>query len=66
VNRPIPLLVLNAGPNRSNSGTPKARRPPILRPLLGADEDWADERLYEMGLRSRKKPPRRKRKPKSR
>jgi hypothetical protein len=35
-------------------------------PLFGADEDWADERLYEMGLRPHKKPPRRKRKPRSR
>jgi hypothetical protein len=34
-------------------------------PLLGADEEWADEWLYEKGLRSRRKP-RRKGKPKSR
>jgi hypothetical protein len=33
-------------------------------PLLGAERDWADEHLYELGLR--KKPPRRKGKPKSR
>lgn len=30
-------------------------------PLLGADRDWADQWLYEKGLRKRKKPPRRKR-----
>jgi hypothetical protein len=35
-------------------------------PLLGAEEEWAEERLHEMGLRPRKKPPRRKGKPKSR
>jgi hypothetical protein len=35
-------------------------------PLFGADEEWADEWLREKGLRSRKKPPRRKGKPKSR
>ena len=35
-------------------------------PLRGADEDWAEARLHEMGLRPRKKPPRRKGKPKSR
>jgi len=35
-------------------------------PLFGADEEWADEWLYEKGLRSRRKPPRRKGKPKSR
>ncbi len=35
-------------------------------PLSGADEDWADERLHEKGLRRRRKPPRRKGKPKSR
>jgi hypothetical protein len=37
-------------------------------PLFGADKDWADERLQEMGLRPRprKRPPRRKGKPKSR
>jgi hypothetical protein len=28
-------------------------------PLFGADETWADEHLYEKGLRPRKKPPRR-------
>src|SRR5262249_10367389 len=33
-------------------------------PLLGADATWAAERLYELGLRSSKKPSRR-RKPKS-
>jgi Protein of unknown function (DUF4058) len=31
-------------------------------PLLGADEEWADERLHEMGLRPRRKPPRGKQK----
>ncbi len=35
-------------------------------PLSGADELWADERLHELGLRSQKKPPRRKGKPRSR
>jgi hypothetical protein len=35
-------------------------------PLLGADEQWAHERLHEKGLRPRKKPPRRKGKPRSR
>ncbi len=35
-------------------------------PLLGAEKEWADERLHELGLRPRKKPPRRKRKPRSR
>jgi hypothetical protein len=35
-------------------------------PLFGADQDWATERLSELGLRPRKKSPRRKRKPKSR
>jgi hypothetical protein len=35
-------------------------------PLFGADQDWADERLYELGLRPRKKRPRRKGTPKSR
>jgi hypothetical protein len=35
-------------------------------PLSGADEEWAAEWLHEKGLRPRKKPPRRKRKPKSR
>jgi len=34
-------------------------------PLLGAERDWADQHLYEKGLRTRKKPPRRKGKPKS-
>jgi Protein of unknown function (DUF4058) len=32
-------------------------------PLLGADRQWADEWLHEKGLRPRKKPTRRKRKP---
>jgi hypothetical protein len=35
-------------------------------PLLGADKEWADARLVEVGLRPRKKSPRRRRKPKSR
>lgn len=35
-------------------------------PLSGADEEWADVWLYEKGLRPRKKPQRRKRKPKLR
>ena len=35
-------------------------------PLSGADEEWANQWLYEKGLRPRKKPPRRKGKPKSR
>ncbi len=35
-------------------------------PLFGADEVWADEFLFQKGLRSQKKPPRRKGKPKSR
>jgi len=35
-------------------------------PLLGAEKDWADKRLHELGLRPRRKPPRRKGKPKSR
>jgi hypothetical protein len=35
-------------------------------PLLGAEKDWADQRLHELGLRPRKKPPRRKGKPRSR
>lgn len=34
--------------------------------LSGADEEWANQRLYEKGLRPRKKPSRRKGKPKSR
>jgi hypothetical protein len=33
-------------------------------PLLGADREWANERLQEVGLRPRGKPPARKRKPK--
>ena len=33
-------------------------------PLRGVDEEWAEERLHELGLRPRKKPPRRKGKPK--
>ena len=35
-------------------------------PLSGADEEWADSHLHEKGLRLQKKPPRPKRKPKSR
>jgi hypothetical protein len=35
-------------------------------PLLGADEEWADEHLHGLGLRPRKRPPGRKGKPKSR
>jgi hypothetical protein len=35
-------------------------------PLLGAEKDWADRRLHELGLRPRKKPPRRKGKPRPR
>jgi hypothetical protein len=35
-------------------------------PLLGAERDWADEWLYEKGLRTRRKPRRRKSKPKAR
>jgi hypothetical protein len=37
-------------------------------PLLGADREWAEERLRELGLRPRRKPPRRpgKRRPKKR
>ncbi len=35
-------------------------------PLLGTDREWADARLAELGLRPRKKSPRRRRKPKSR
>jgi hypothetical protein len=35
-------------------------------PLFGAEKDWAEEWLREKGLRPRKKPPRRQRKPKSR
>jgi hypothetical protein len=35
-------------------------------PLFGADEDWANDWLYQKGLRPRKKPSRRKGKPKSR
>jgi hypothetical protein len=35
-------------------------------PLVGADEEWAEKHLQELGLRPRKKPPRRKGKPKSR
>ena len=35
-------------------------------PLSGADEVWADAYLHEKGLRTQKKPPRPKRKPKSR
>ena len=35
-------------------------------PLLGAEKDWAEEHLFKMGLRSRKKPPRRKGKAKKR
>jgi hypothetical protein len=35
-------------------------------PLLGAEKEWADQRLHELGLRPRKKPPRRKGKPRSR
>lgn len=34
-------------------------------PLFGAEKDWAAERLHEQGLRSLKKPARRKGKPKS-
>ena len=34
--------------------------------LSGADEEWAHEWLHQKGLRTRKKPPRRKGKPKSR
>ncbi|MHB1426083.1 MAG: DUF4058 family protein [Gemmataceae bacterium] len=35
-------------------------------PLSGPEDEWADERLYEMGLRSQRKPRRRKGKPKTR
>jgi hypothetical protein len=35
-------------------------------PLLGADKGWADEWLRDQGLRPRRKPPRRKRRPGSR
>jgi Protein of unknown function (DUF4058) len=35
-------------------------------PLSDADKDWTEARLREKGLRSQKKPPRRKGKPKSR
>jgi hypothetical protein len=35
-------------------------------PLTGTEDKWAEERLLEMGLRTRKKPQRRKGKPKSR
>jgi Protein of unknown function (DUF4058) len=35
-------------------------------PLVGADEEWAEQHLQELGLRPRKKRPRRKGKPKSR
>ena len=35
-------------------------------PLTGADEEWADTHLHEKGLRKAKKPPKPKRKPKSR
>jgi hypothetical protein len=35
-------------------------------PLVGADQEWAEEWLHEKGLRTRKSPPRRKGKPKSR
>jgi hypothetical protein len=35
-------------------------------PLVGAEAEWADEYLFEKGLRPRKKPPRRKGKPKTR
>jgi hypothetical protein len=35
-------------------------------PLLGVEKEWAEQYLHEKGLRSRKKPPRRKGKPKSR
>lgn len=35
-------------------------------PLLGADDEWADDLLRGQGLRTRKKPPRRKGKPKTR
>ena len=34
-------------------------------PLLGAEKDWADQWLFEKGLRPHRKPPRRKGKPKS-
>ncbi len=34
-------------------------------PLLGAEAEWADQRLHELGLRAHKKPRRRKGKPKS-
>ena len=34
-------------------------------PLQGADKDWAEQRLHEMGLRPDKKPPRRKGKPRA-
>jgi hypothetical protein len=35
-------------------------------PLSGPEDDWADERLCELKLRTRRKPPRRKGKPRSR
>ncbi len=35
-------------------------------PLLGAEKEWAEQKLQELGLRPRKKPPRRKRKPRER
>jgi hypothetical protein len=35
-------------------------------PLSGAERDWADEHLHELGLRARKKPTRRRSKPQSR
>ncbi len=35
-------------------------------PLLGAEKEWAEQHLHELGLRPRKKPPRRKGKPRPR
>lgn len=35
-------------------------------PLTGPEDEWAEERLYQLGLRSRRKPRRRKGKPRSR
>jgi hypothetical protein len=35
-------------------------------PLFGADQEWAEQRLCRLGLRPRKKPPRRRGRPKSR
>lgn len=61
----LQALVEQCYRNGGYEGTLDYRTPPDP-PLLGAEKEWADGRLHELGLRPRKKPPRRKGKPRSR